>query len=55
MFMIDGEIGVLARAMITNYPKDAADRATLRLNAFFVLGFSEKSPVAQAIKNIRAG
>jgi len=56
---MDGEIDVLARAMITNYPKDAVDRATLRSNAFFVLGRVETSKkwlqVTEEIKKIQAG
>src|SRR5882724_744814 len=59
MFIMDAEIDVLARAMITNYPKDAVDRATLRSNAFFVLGRVETSKkwmqVTEEIKKIQAG
>jgi hypothetical protein len=57
MFIFDGDVGVLARAMITSYPKDAADRAQLRSNAFFVLGRAETSKkwlhVTEEIKKIQ--
>jgi hypothetical protein len=43
MFIPDGDIDVLARDMMKHFPTDAADQATLRSNAFFVLGHAEKS------------
>jgi hypothetical protein len=59
MFVPDGDIDVLARDMIKQFPADAADRATLRSNAFFVLGYVEKSKkwlqVTEEIKKIESG
>jgi hypothetical protein len=54
MLIPDGPVDVLARDLIKQFPADAADRATLRSNAFFVLGYPERSRkwmlVAEAIK-----
>ena len=59
MFVPDSNVDVLARDMIKEFPADAADRATLRSNAFFVLGYAEKSKkwllVTEEIKNIIQG
>ena len=59
MFVLDGDVEVLARAMIKNFPADAADRAALRSNAFFVLGRTETSrkwmQVSEEIERIQAG
>lgn len=59
MMITDGEADFLARSMIKYFPTDAADRAARRSNAFFVLGFIEKSDrwlrIAEEIKKIRAG
>ena len=59
MYVPDGDIGTLAQDMIKEFPADAADRATLRSNAFFVLGYAEKSKkwlqVTEEIKKIQAG
>jgi hypothetical protein len=58
MFVPDSNVDVLARDMIKEFPADAADRATLRSNAFFVLGYVEKSKkwllVTEEIKKIQA-
>jgi hypothetical protein len=43
MIVPDGDVDVLARDMIKQFPADAADRAALLSNAFFVLGNAEKS------------
>ena len=44
--------------MITTFPADAADRAAMRSNAFFVLGYREQSEkwlrVSEQIKKIQA-
>jgi hypothetical protein len=59
MMVPEGDVHILARAMIKNYPADAADRAAFRSNAFFVLGHVETSEkwllVSEEIKKIRAG
>lgn len=59
MMVPEGDVDILARAMINNYPTDAADQAAFRSNAFFVLGHVETSEkwllVSQEIKKIRAG
>jgi hypothetical protein len=59
MLIPDGEIDVLAQDMIKHFPADAAERAALRSNALFVLGYSEKSQtwllVTEEIKRIQAG
>jgi len=59
MMVPEGDVDILARAMIKNYPADAADRAAFRSNAFFVLGHVETSEkwllVSEEIKKIRAG
>jgi len=58
MSATDSEIDILAREMTRDYPKDAADKAMLRSNAFRVLGYAEKSEkwerVAEAIKKMSA-
>jgi len=58
MFFPDGDVDTLAQHMIKQFPVDAADRAALRSNAFFVLGYAEKSKkwrqVAEEIRKIRA-
>jgi hypothetical protein len=45
--------------MIKHFPADAAERAALRSNALFVLGYSEKSKkwllVTEEIRKIQAG
>jgi hypothetical protein len=43
MMVPDGNVDVLARDMIKQLPADAADRAAVLSNAFFVLGNVEKS------------
>ena len=43
MFIPDGNVDFLAQDMIKHFPADAADRAMLRSNAFFVLGRAEAS------------
>jgi hypothetical protein len=57
MFIPDGDVDVLA--MIRPFPADAADRAALRSNAFFVLGRAETSEkwlrVSEEIKKIQSG
>ena len=59
MIVPEGDVDILARDMIKNYHADAADRAALRSNAFFVLGHVETSDkwllVSEEIKKIRAG
>jgi hypothetical protein len=59
MFIPDGDVDDLARDMIKHFPADSADQATVRSNAFFVLGYPEKSKkwllVAAEIKKIQAG
>jgi hypothetical protein len=59
MMVPEGDVDILARAMIENYHADAADRAALRSNAFFVLGHVETSAkwllVSDEIKKIQAG
>ncbi len=59
MFIPDGDVDVLARDMIKHFPADAADRAMLRSNAFFVLGRAETGKkwllVTEEIKKIQAG
>jgi len=58
MMVPDGEVDALAQHMIEAYPADAADRAALRSNAFFVLGRAETSKkwlqVSEEIKKIQA-
>ena len=58
MFVPDGAVEALARAMIKNFPADAADRAALRSNAFFILGRAETSnkwmQVSEEIERIQA-
>ena len=57
MFLPDGDVEVLARDMLKQFPADAADRAMLRSNAFFVLGRTETSKkwlqITQEIKKIQ--
>jgi hypothetical protein len=57
MLIIDDDVEVLARAMIRNHPKDAADRAEMRSDAFFVMGYFEESEkwlrVSEEIKKDR--
>lgn len=59
MIVPEGDVDTLARAMIENYHAEAADRAALRSNAFFVLGHVETSAtwllVSDEIKKIQAG
>ena len=59
MFIPDGDVDVLAQHMINTFPADAADRAMLRSNAFFVLGRAETSKkwlqVTEEIKKIQSG
>jgi len=59
MLIPDGDVDALAQHMIKNFPDDAADRAMLRSNAFFVLGRAEMSKkwlqVTEEIKKIQAG
>ena len=43
MMVPEGDVDILARAMIKNFPTDAVDQAALRSNAFFVLGNLETS------------
>jgi hypothetical protein len=43
MIIPDGDIDVLARDMIKHFLGNAADQAALRSNAFFVLGYIDKS------------
>lgn len=58
MMVPDGDVGVLAQHMIKRFPGDAADRAALRSNAFFVLGRVETSKkwlrISEEIKRIQA-
>lgn len=58
MMVPDGEIDALAQHMIETYPADAADRAALRSNAFFVLGRAETSKkwlqVSEEIRKVQA-
>jgi hypothetical protein len=58
MVTADGDIDVLAKDMIKEFPADAADRAALRSKAFFILGYVEKSKrwllVTDTIKKILA-
>ena len=58
MFIPDGDIDVLARDMIKDFLGYAADQATLRSNAFFVLGYIDKSKkwllVTEEIKKMQA-
>jgi hypothetical protein len=53
MIVLEGTVGAFAQDMIARFPNDAADRALLWSNAFFVLGFSDRSltwlKVAEAI------
>jgi hypothetical protein len=57
MMIPDGDIDALAQHMIKAFPSDAADRAAMRSNAFFVLGYREKSEkwlrVREQIKKIQ--
>ena len=57
MFLPDGDVEVLARDMLKQFPVDAADRAMLRSNAFFVLERTETSKkwlqITQEIKKIQ--
>jgi len=57
MFVPDGDIDDLARHMLKQFPADAADRAQLRSNAFFVLGRTATSKkwlqVTEEIKKIQ--
>jgi hypothetical protein len=57
MMVPDGDVDVLAQHMIKAFPADAADRAAMRSNAFFVLGSREKSEkwlrVREQIKKIQ--
>ena len=59
MMVPEGEVSTLAQHMIKEFPADAADRATLRSNAFFVMGYHEKSEkwlrVSEEIKKIETG
>jgi hypothetical protein len=56
MVVPDGDVDVLARDMIKQFPADAADRAAVLSNAFFVLGNVEKSDkwlrISEEIKRI---
>ena len=58
MFIPDGDIDVLARDMIKHFLGNAADQAALRSNAFFVLGYIDKSKkwllVTDEIKKMQA-
>ena len=57
MMVPDGNIDALAQHMITAFPADAADRAAMRSNAFFVLGYREKSEkwlrVSEQVKKLQ--
>jgi hypothetical protein len=57
MMVPDGDVDVLAQHMMKAFPADAADRAAMRSNAFFVLGYREKSEkwlrVREQIKKIQ--
>jgi hypothetical protein len=59
MVIPDADVDVLAMDMIKHFPADASDRAALRSNALFVLGYAEKSEkwllVSAEIKRIQAG
>jgi hypothetical protein len=43
MFSADADVTALARAMIRNFPSDAADRAATRSSLFAALGRVETS------------
>jgi hypothetical protein len=59
MMVPDGEVDALAQHMIKTFSADAADRAAVRSNAFFVLGQRETSEkwlrVSKHIKMIQSG
>ena len=58
MNIFGGDINVLARAMIKDFPTDAADRAAMRSKAFLVLGYAVNSKtwsdVSEEIERIHA-